>query len=192
MHGCARKKLRQMLKSGELWDGKTQITLALYVNWACGQCANHLGRDACTEAVPERSRNGLETVPERVRRCDHWHGLAQVAQGLNCVAGAAFWQGRVQISWQAQHFRKVKRGTDAQGGACRFRGRGSRFCKVRYRFRGRRNTFVIEGTITFFQLQLENHKKFSTKVVFEVHFSSCSSLSTKVVFEVDILMKRAR
>ena len=66
------------------------------------------------------------------------------------VAGAALLQGQVQISWQAQHFRKVR---------YRFRGRGSilqgqvqiswqaqQFRKVRYRFRGRRNTFVIEGT----------------------------------------------
>ena len=78
-----------MLKSGEPGDGQMQKTLALCVNWASGQCANHLGRNACTEAGSER-----------VRRCDHWHGRAQVSQGLNCVAGA--------VLWQAQHFRKVK------------------------------------------------------------------------------------
>ena len=58
--------------------------------------------------VSERSRSGSE----HARRQAHWHGNAEVSQGLNCVAGAAFWQGRAQISWQAQHFRKVK---------CRFR-----------------------------------------------------------------------
>ena len=43
----------------ELGDGKMQKTLALCVNWASGQCANHLGCDACTEAGAERVRNGL-------------------------------------------------------------------------------------------------------------------------------------
>ena len=90
-----------------------QKTLALCVNWASGLCANHLGCDACTAAVLERSRNGLGTVSERVRRRAHWHGRAKVSQGLNCVAGAAL------SPWQAQHFRKVK-----------------------YRFRGRRSTFA--------------------------------------------------
>ena len=49
----------------------------------------------------------------------HWHGNAKVSPGLNCVAGAALSKGQVQISWQAQHFRKVK-----------------------YSFRGRRSTFA--------------------------------------------------
>ena len=80
-----------------------QKTLALCVNWASGQCANHLGCDACTEAVSERSRNDLGTGSERVRRRAHWHGRAKVSQGLNCVAGAALSQGQVSISWQAQH-----------------------------------------------------------------------------------------
>ena len=44
-------------------DGKMQKTLALCVNWASGQCANHLGCDACTEAVSERSRNGCGDGP---------------------------------------------------------------------------------------------------------------------------------
>ena len=93
----------------ELGDGKMQKTLALCVNWASGLCANHLGCDACTEAVSERSR-----------RRAHWHGRAKVSQGLNCVAGAALSQGSVKISWQAQHFLKVK---------CRFRGRRSAFAR---------------------------------------------------------------
>ena len=79
----------------ELGDGKMQKTLALCVNWASGLCANHLGCDACTEAVSERSRNGLGTGSERVRRRAHWHGRAKVSQGLNCVAGAALSQGQV-------------------------------------------------------------------------------------------------
>ena len=69
--------------------------------------------------VSERSWNGFGTGSERVRRRAHWHGRAKVSQGLNCVAGAALSQGQVSISWQAQHFRKVK-----------------------YRFRGRRSTFA--------------------------------------------------
>ena len=69
--------------------------------------------------VSERSRNGFGTGSERVRRRAHWHGRAKVSQGLNCVAGAALSQGQVKISWQAQHFRKVK-----------------------YTFRGRRSTFA--------------------------------------------------
>ena len=59
------------------------------------------------------------------------------------MAGAALWQCKVQIPWQAQHFRKVR---------YRLRGRHSTFArsatdfaagaahsKVRYRSRGRRN-----------------------------------------------------
>ena len=78
-----------------------QKTLALCVNWACGQCANHLGRDACTDAVlerPERSRNGPGTVPERSR-----NRFGDVTTGM-----AARRFRKVWIAWQAQHFRKVK------------------------------------------------------------------------------------
>ena len=99
-----------------------QKMLALCVNWASGQCANHLGCDACTEAVSERSRNGLGTGSERVPRRA---GRAKVSQGLNCVAGAALSQGQVSISWQAQHFRKVK---------CQIRGRRSTFARSSTKF----------------------------------------------------------
>ena len=103
-----------------------QKTLALCVNWASGQCANHLGCDACTEAVSERSRNGLGTgSSERVPRRAHWHGRAKVSQVLNCVAGAALSQGQVSISWQAQHFRKVK---------CQIHGRRSTFARSSTKF----------------------------------------------------------
>ena len=140
------------------------------------------GRDASPTTGSERSRSGA-----------HCHGNTEVSQGLNFVAGAAFWQSRVQISWQAQHFRKDKyrlRGRlsiflllarthrkshlartrkaahaeDFVAGAAFSQGQvqipwqAQQFRKVRYRFRGRRNTFVIEGTSTFFQLQHENRK----------------------------------
>ena len=86
---------------------------------------------------------------------------------LNCVAGAAFWQGRVQISWQAQHFRKVKfsQGLSCVAGAALSKGQvqisctfarsralsqcqvqiswqAQHFHKVMYRFRGRCSTFA--------------------------------------------------
>ena len=47
-------------------------------------------------------------VRKTLRARAYWHGNVEVLQGLNCVAGAAFLQVEVQISWQAQHFRKVK------------------------------------------------------------------------------------
>ena len=87
MHGCS--KAKKMLQSGELGDRKKQTTSA-------------------ATPVRRRSRNGLRTGAERVRRRAHWHGRAQISQGLNCVAGAALSQGQVEISWQAQHSRKVK------------------------------------------------------------------------------------
>ena len=52
------------------------------------------------------------------------------------VAGAALSQGQVQISWQAQHFRKD--GADFLAGAM--------LSQVRYRFHGRRSTFARSGT----------------------------------------------
>ena len=113
----------------ELGDGKMQKTLALCVNWASGLCANHLGCDACTEAVLERSWNGLGTVSETGPLARPREGFARfelrgrrstfARSSIDFVAGAALSQGQVSISWQAQHFRKVK-----------------------YRFRGRRSTFA--------------------------------------------------
>ena len=47
------------------------------------------------------------------------------------MAGAGLSQGQVQISWQSQHFRKVKYRFEAQ-----------HFRKVKHRFRGRRSTFA--------------------------------------------------
>ena len=91
-----------------------QKTLALCVSWASGLCANHLGCDACTEAVSERSRNGLGTGSERVRNGfgDGPIGTAAPREGfarfelrgrrstfarssIDFVAGAALSQGQV-------------------------------------------------------------------------------------------------
>ena len=133
-----------------------QKTLALCVNWASGQCANHLGCDAGTEAVSERSRNGLGTVSERSRRRGP---LARPREGfasselrgrrstftrssIDFVAGAALSQGRVQISWQAQHFRKVLDPFSASWGIASCRNVGAMrvlgFRKVRKPPRSRR------------------------------------------------------
>ena len=87
------------------------------------------------------------------------------------MAGKALSQGQVQISWQAQHFRKV--GAMLSQVRCRFRGRRSTFArcgtdfaasaalsqgqvqiswqaqyfrKVRHKFRSRRSTLARSGT----------------------------------------------
>ena len=126
--------------------------------WPCARIG--ISADAKASLSAASGRSGLGAVSDHVRRRAHWHGNAEVSQGLNCVAGAAFWQGRVQISWQAQHFQKVR---------CRFQGRRSTFArssvdfvagaalsqgqvpnswqaqhfrKVKYRFRGRRSRFA--------------------------------------------------
>ena len=100
----------------ELGDGKMQKTLALCVNWASGLCANHLGCDACTAAVSERSQNGLGTGSETGPWARPREGFARfelrgrrstfARSSIDFVAGAALSQGQVSISWQAQHFRK--------------------------------------------------------------------------------------
>ena len=112
-----------------------QKTLALCVNWASGLCANHLGCDACTEAVSERSRNGLGTVSERSRNglgtVSETGPLARPREGfarfelrgrrstfarssIDFVAGAALSQGQVSISWQAQHSLRAGGWQDAE------------------------------------------------------------------------------
>ena len=72
--------------------------------------------------------------------------------GADFVAGAALSQGQVQISWQAQHFRKVK---------CRIRGRCSTFA-------GSSKDSVARAALSQGQL-------LSTKVVREVNFRSWGS-----------------
>ena len=79
-----------------------QKTLALCVNWASGQCANHLGCDACTEAGAERVRNGLGdgTIGTAARE-----GFARfelrgrrstfARSSVDFVTGAALSQGQV-------------------------------------------------------------------------------------------------
>ena len=158
----------------ELGDGKMQKTLALCVNWASGLCANHLGCDACTEAVSERSRNGLGTVSETGPLARPREGFARIElrgrrstfarSSIDFVAGAALSQGQVSISWQAQHFRKVKykiRGrritfarssTEFVAAAALSQGQvqnswhAQHFRKVKYRFCGRRSTLARSST----------------------------------------------
>ena len=80
--------------------------------------------------------------------------------GADFKAGAALSQGQVYISWQAQHFRKVKcqipgrRSTFARSsadfvagaalsqGQVPNSGQPQHFHKVKYRFRGRRSSFA--------------------------------------------------
>ena len=112
------------------------------------------GRSAFGERS-ERARSGLGQSRTVLGARAHWHGNAEVSQGLNCVAGAALSQGEVQISWQAQHFRKVKffQGLNCVAGAALSWGRvqiswqAQHFRKIKYRFRGRRSTF--ERSCTF-------------------------------------------
>ena len=176
-----------------------QKTLMLCVNWASEQCANHLGCDACTEAVSERSRNGLGTVSERSRRRAHWHGRAKVSQGLNCVAGAALSQGQVSISWQAWHFRNVKytiRGrritfgrssTEFVAGAALSQGQvqnswhAQHFRKVKYRFCGRRSTLARSST----DLVAGGRRSIFARSTFAAGARKSQLLSAKVVREVN-------
>ena len=76
------------------------------------------------------------------------------------MAGAALSQAQVQLSWQAQHFCKVKykfggrRSTFAKSktnflagatlsqGQVQLSWQAQRFRKVKYRFRGKRSTFA--------------------------------------------------
>ena len=106
--------------------------------------------------VSERSRNGLGTVSETGPLARPREGFARfelrgrrstfARSSIDFVAGAALSQGQVSISWQAQHFRKVK---------CQIRGRRSTFArssknswqahhfrKVKYRICGRCSTFA--------------------------------------------------
>ena len=79
--------------------------------------------------VSERSRNGFGTGSETGPLARPREGFARfelrgrrstfARSSIDFVAGAALSQGQVSISWQAQHF-----------------------CKVKYRFRGRRSTFA--------------------------------------------------
>ena len=82
--------------------------------------------------VSERSRNGLGTGSETGPLA---RGFARfelrgrrstfARSSIDFVAGAALSQGQVSISWQAQHFRKVK---------CQIRGRRSTFARSSTKF----------------------------------------------------------
>ena len=66
--------------------------------------------------------------------------LAQTFSEVNfCVAGAALWQPKVQISWQAQHFVPVQ-------GRVQISWQAQHVRNVKYRFRGRRGTFARSST----------------------------------------------
>ena len=85
--------------------------------------------------VPERSRNGLGTVSETGPLARPREGFARfelrgrcstfARSSIDFVAGAALSQGRVQISWQAQHFRKVLRPLSASWGIASCRNVGA-------------------------------------------------------------------
>ena len=99
------ERMRENMRGRVAGEYKSRKRVTLCVFWRVCVDVDHLCLDACLA----RSRN-------RSRRSAHCNGNAQVSQGLCCVAGAALSQGRVQISWQAQHVGKVR---------CRFRGRRS-------------------------------------------------------------------
>ena len=104
------------------------------------------------------------------RKLLHFAACEALLQGqvagaaLDLAAGAALSQGTVQISRQAQHFRRVRwgfcgrrstfarLGTDFVAGAAPSQGTAQtlrqvqHFCKVRYRFSGRRSVFARSGT----------------------------------------------
>ena len=108
--------------------------------------------------LSERVRSAFGPLSERVRTMlgarAHWHGNAKVSLGLNCVAGAALSQGPVQVSWQSQHFRKVKfsQGLNGVAGAALSKGQvkiswhAHHFRKVKCRIRGRCSTFARSST----------------------------------------------
>ena len=85
--------------------------------------------------VPERSRNGLGTVSETGPLARPREGFARfelrgrcstfARSSIDFVAGAALSRGRVQISWQAQHFRKVLRPLSASWGIASCRNVGA-------------------------------------------------------------------
>ena len=84
---------------------------------------------------------GLATVSPRAWNVAHCNARADVFGGQFCVAGAALWQPKVQISWQAQHFVPVQ-------GRVQISWQAQHVRKVKYRFRGRRGTSpgqVIDG-----------------------------------------------
>ena len=100
---------------------------------------------ACSRRLvgPLSDREGFARIELR--------GISWQAQPCcKVMAGAALSKGQVHISWQAQHFRKVKfsQGLNCVAGAALSKGQvqiswqAQRFRKAKYRFRGRRSTFA--------------------------------------------------
>ena len=96
-------------------------------------------------AVSPRSRHGLAAGSPRSRRGLGMLPTVVLAQtfsevfgGPFCVAGAALWQPKVQISWQVQYFVPVQ-------GQVQISRQAQYFRKVEYIFRGRRGTFARSG-----------------------------------------------
>ena len=123
------------MAGAELSHGLTSGTDTSQIALARARKAAHA--DFVAGAVLSQGQVQISWQGQHVRRVKYiFRGRCNIFTGSSTdfVAGAAFLQGQVQISWQAQQFRKVR---------CRFR---------------RRNTFVIEGAITFFQLCVKNRK----------------------------------
>ena len=137
-----------------------------------------------------RSR-GLKivTLSTKVVRKVHfrsWGSKIFARSSIDFVAGAAFSQGQVPISWQAQHFRKVKckiRGrritfarssTEFVAGAALSQGQvqilwqAQHVSKVKHTFGGRRSIFARST----FAAGARKSQLLSTKVVREVNFRS--------------------
>ena len=78
---------------------------------------------------------GFATVSPRGRDVAHCNARADVFGGQFCVAGAALWQPKVQIPRQAQRFVPVQ-------GQVQISWQAQHFRKVEYRFCGRRSTLA--------------------------------------------------
>ena len=155
------------------WQGRVQISCvagAAFSNFWHGRIANPIGTDAQGGACKFRGR-----------------GSIFARSGTDCVAGAAFSQGQAQISWQGLHSRKCK---------YIFCGRGSIFARSSADFVA--NAAISQGEVqiswqaqyfrdrrydSIFPAAARKSQKLSTKVVFEVHFSSCSLKMGKVKYK---------
>ena len=103
------QNLRELLRTGEARPGRAAVPeRAAWHRYL--QRQGHVLTDGEQEEL--RAREAV--------LCGHFRKV-KFSQGLNCVAGAVLSQGRAHISWQAQHFRKVKQ---------RFRGRRSTFARL--------------------------------------------------------------
>ena len=94
------------------------------------QADAHSRKEESEDRKIESARIAKGTSVQRAGSPRVRHGLGKFPNGT-----AAQTVSEVQIAFQAQHFGNLR---------CRFRGRRSILfpCKVKYRFRGRRSTFV--------------------------------------------------